>query len=97
MCPSADCKHPTYYRQFIETLNDNNLQQIVKAPTRNKYILDLFLTNNDTYINRSSVIPGLSDHDIVQIDANVQATLKKNRSPGRSPCTTEPTGRGSSQ
>ena len=73
MCPSPDCKHPTYYRNFINIINDHSLHQMVTSPTRDKHVLDLFFTNNPTLVNRSNVIPGLSDHDTVQITLNVTA------------------------
>ena len=74
--PSADCKHQSYYRHFIDQLYDNNLTQVVKDPTRENNILDLFLTNNPSIVNRATVIPGISDHDIVLIDTNSSAQMK---------------------
>jgi hypothetical protein len=87
--PSSDCKYPTYYRKFIELVNDHSLQQMVNAPTTEKHVFDLFLTNNPTRVNRSNVIPGLSDHDIVQIDINVAP-----RNPELSLCTRKLNGNG---
>ena len=40
-------------------------------------MLDLFFTNNTSLINRTEVIPEISDHDVVFIDTNVQPTRTK--------------------
>ena len=71
MRPTVDCRHQLFYREFIETLHDNNMHQMVDTPTRDKHILDLFLTNNPSQICNTTVIPGLSDHDTVQVEANI--------------------------
>ena len=71
MCPSPVCKHPSFYRQITEVLNDSNLTQTVSLPTRDSNILDLFFTTNPTLVKRVSIIPGISDHDIVQIQVHI--------------------------
>ena len=40
-------------------------------------ILDLFLTSNPTLIEKVSVLPGLSDHDIVMAEVNAKPTVMK--------------------
>lgn len=50
-------------KQMIEIASDFGLDQIVKEPTRRNNILDLFFTTNSTLVERSTVTPGLSDHD----------------------------------
>ena len=75
MCPSPDCKHPSFYRQITEVLNDSNLTQTVSLPTRDSNILDLFFTTNPTLVKRVSILPGISDHDIVQIQVNTSAKI----------------------
>ena len=62
MCPSPDCKHPSFYRQITETQNDSNLTQTVSLPTFDSNILDLFFTTNPTLVQRVSILPGISDH-----------------------------------
>jgi hypothetical protein len=52
-----------FCQQMIDLTNDFNFEQLVKEPTREDNILDIFLTNNPTLVVKSSVIPGLSDHD----------------------------------
>jgi len=75
MCPSPDCNHPSFCRQITEVLNDSNLTQTVSLPTRDSNILDLFFTTNPTLVQRVSILPGISDHDIVQIQVNTSAKI----------------------
>ena len=55
-----------WYDSFIEIMCDHSLSQMVREPTRSGNILDLFLTTNPTLVNFVSIIPGLSDHNIVK-------------------------------
>ena len=75
MCPSPDCKHPSFYRQITEVLNDSNRTQTVSLPTRDSNILYLFFTTNPTLVKRVSILPGISDHGIVQIQVNTSAKI----------------------
>ena len=59
------CSFPKLYRDFITTLDDCNLVQMVSKPTRGENIWDLFLTSNYTLVNTVDVKPGISDHDLV--------------------------------
>ena len=68
--PTPDCKFPTFYRECLEVFNDCLLEQTVTSPTRGKLILDLFFTSNPTLIDSVSILPGLSDHDIVRVLVN---------------------------
>ena len=72
-CPSPDCKHLSFYRQITKVLNDSNLTQTVSLPTRDSNILDLFFTTNPTLVQRVSILPGISDHGIVQIQVTTSA------------------------
>ena len=47
------------------------------SPTRGQNILDLFLTSNPTLIEKVSVLPGLSDHDIDMAEVNAKPTVMK--------------------
>ena len=73
MCPSPDCKHPSLYRQITKVLNDSNITQTVSILTRDSNILNLFFTTNPTLVQRVSILPGINDHDIVQIQVNAFA------------------------
>ena len=75
MCPSTDCKHPSFYRQITEVLNDSNLTQTVSLLTRESNILDFFFTTNPTLVQRVSILPRISDHDIGQIQGNTSAKI----------------------
>ena len=68
--PTPDCKFPTFYRKCLEVFNDCLLERTVTSPTRGKHILDLFFTSNPTLIDSVSILPGLSDHDIVRVLVN---------------------------
>ena len=58
---------------MIDVACDYNLDQVVKHPTRQNRILDLFFTKNSTLVDNSIVIPGMSDHDGI---ANITINLK---------------------
>ena len=77
--PASNCNFISYYNNFINTFYDHNLTQTVLEPTRENNILDLFLTTNPTVVRRSSVIPGISDHNIALIDTNVAAQVRRQR------------------
>ena len=66
------------HEDFVDILNDHNLQQMVLEPTRGSNILDIILTNTPDLIPRVEVIPGLSDHCIVFAEYNVKVDRKKN-------------------
>ena len=67
LAPTPDCKFPTFYRECLEVFNDCLLELTATSPTRGKHILDLCFTSNPTRIDSVSILPGLSDHDIVQV------------------------------
>ena len=75
------CSHTKLYDSFIETMCDHSLSQMVREPTRSGNILDLFLTTNPTLVNSVSIIPGLSDHNIVKciVDTKPKLTRKARR------------------
>ena len=51
------------------------MTQTVSLPTRDSNILDLFFTTNTTLVQRVSILPGISDHDIFQIQDNTSAKI----------------------
>ena len=63
--------------KFLLTLAGAGLEQVVEFPTRNDNTLDIVLTNRPSLVNRCEGAPGLSDHDIVFLDANIQANRVK--------------------
>ena len=58
-------------------MNEYSLSQMVKEPTRGENILDLFLTSNPTLVDSVSIIPGLSDHNIVSCVVDISPKLVK--------------------
>ena len=89
--PDTDRK--TLHENFIDIINTHSLTQTVLEPTRTQAsvrrnnpnirhcitsnTLDLFLTNNISLITRTRVLPGLSDHEMVLIDANIRPQIQK--------------------
>jgi len=58
---------------FINMTNDLGLEQIVDFNTRGQNILDLFLTNRPTLVQRCEPLPGVSDHDSILTIADTKA------------------------
>jgi hypothetical protein len=52
-------------------LDDNGMAQLVKQPTRGSNTLDLVVTNHPDSLRRVETLPGLSDHDIVFTEVNI--------------------------
>ena len=52
---------------------DVGFEQIVKFPTRGENTLDIFLTNRPSLIGKCKAVPGVSDHDIVVVEASTRA------------------------
>lgn len=79
------CTQVTLSTQLIGLTNDHGLTQIVDEPTRrtenSATLLDLFFTNHPDMVNRSAVIPGLSDHEIpiLDISTRIKTNTKKPR------------------
>ena len=48
---------------------------MVTEPTRYENVLDLFLTNNSTLVNKVEIIPGFSDHDIVYTEVSIKPQI----------------------
>jgi hypothetical protein len=57
-------------------IQDNCLELVVNEETHftetSKSILYLFLTGNSSLINKVEVIPGISDHEIVYVEASIK-------------------------
>ena len=62
---------------FLDTIRDCNLEQIVDFNTRLETILDIFLTNRPTLVNKCQPLPGVSDHDIVYVDSSIKPNRGK--------------------
>ena len=73
------CNYPALHRDLLEVLADNGLEQTVTKPTRGNNTLDLCITNNPTRVNRCETAIGLSDHDLVFVEADL-SPLTNNQS-----------------
>ena len=62
---------------FLNTIYDTGSDQIVRFLTRGANILDVFLTNRPFLIKKCKAVPGVSDHDIVFVEASTRATITK--------------------
>ena len=74
-----DCTSRTVYDSFEDILNDFNLVELVTEPKRQDNVLDRVLASNSTIIPSITCTPGLSDHDIMCIDATVKPTQTKQK------------------
>ncbi|MCG8035186.1 MAG: hypothetical protein JAZ03_23820, partial [Candidatus Thiodiazotropha taylori] len=74
-----DCTCRAVYDSFLDILDDFNLVQMVTEPTRQDNILDLVLVSNPTLVPMVTCTPGLSDHDIVCVEAAVRPTQTKQK------------------
>ena len=59
--------------RLLEILSNHLLSQMNIEPTRESTILDLFITNKPGLLKACTVIPGLSDHEIVLADCDIKA------------------------
>ena len=73
--PLPECGHPTFYPECLEALKDFLLEQMVTLPTPGQNILDLFFMTNPTLMDKVSITPGLSDHDIVLAQVNTKPEI----------------------
>ncbi|KAI8515811.1 hypothetical protein Bbelb_066240 [Branchiostoma belcheri] len=69
------------YTTFLTPPRCEWVPNFVQEPTRNGNLLDLVLVNNPNIIEKTTVVPGISDHDMVLVDVNL--ALKQNRKPKR--------------
>ena len=74
-----DTSNPSIHYKFADILDDHGLIQMVEEPTRGTNILDLVLTNNPSRFPRTIVIPGLSDHDVVFSEVDIQASTNRQK------------------
>ncbi|CAB3986093.1 Hypothetical predicted protein, partial [Paramuricea clavata] len=77
----APVKASVHSDRLLEIINEHGLNQMVKEPTRSQgethNILDMIFTNNENIINNVKVLPGISDHDIVYFQVNLNCKKKR--------------------
>ena len=80
-CPAVDWEkssvkdeadQPSIQQELLDLTIRHGLTQVVDQPTRKTNILDLCFTTNSSLITSTSVVPGISDHDIVVIDSVIK-------------------------
>ena len=71
----------SYEREVNETIlqavDNCGLDQVVDFPTRDRNLLDIFLTNRLSLIQTCRPLPGISDHEMVHIDSDVNAKYQR--------------------
>lgn len=55
------------------TLEEHNLNQLQRIPTRLDAILDLYCTNKPGLLKSINTVPGFSDHDLIVVDIMIKA------------------------
>ena len=57
-------------QMFLDSINDNGLEQLVLEPTRGKNVLDLIFCSHPHIISDINIIPGMSDHEAILFNLN---------------------------
>lgn len=75
------CSYKSIYEFFFDVTNDFSLEQVVKTPTRDNHILDLFLLNQPSLVHSSTTLPplGQGDHDIVHHEMKINLGRRKQK------------------
>ena len=73
------CSYPSIYKDFISCLDDFGLAQMVSKPTRGDNVLDLFLTSNQTLVNKVENLSGISDHKISISNISVKPKMSRQK------------------
>ena len=60
------------HQDLIDLSIKHNLNQVQELPTRRGSVLDLVFTSNTSLVKSTSVVPGISDHDIVVVDSDTK-------------------------
>jgi hypothetical protein len=66
-------------KKLTDIVNENELTQIVREPTRGNNIIDLMFTTNPGLISSVEVHPGMSDHNVIITDVNLQTKSAKTK------------------
>jgi hypothetical protein len=59
------------------------MEQLQLKPSRENNILDLFLTNQPSIVKSCNTIPGISDHNIIIVDTDLEPRYNKSKRSGR--------------
>ncbi|MCG8035359.1 MAG: hypothetical protein JAZ03_24705 [Candidatus Thiodiazotropha taylori] len=66
---------------LLDLIYDIGSEQIVNFPTRGQNTLDIFISNRPSLIERCKPLPGVSDHDVVFVQASTR--VPRNKPPSR--------------
>ena len=80
-------KYTNLHNNFLDMIDEHHLSQVIKDPTRGENTLDLFLTNNETFVTNNQTLPGISDHSAILVESRIRAD-KVQQSPAGFPCRT---------
>ena len=75
-----NARYANVSKRMLEIGAEFGLEQVVTKPTRKKNILDLFFTTNASLVQKSSILPGISDHDgipVIVVNTKPQILTKK--------------------
>lgn len=75
--PESSCRSTSQCRDFIDICKSCSLDQVVRVPTRENAILDLFFTSIPELILSVNTVDAISDHRMVVIDANIAVHEKR--------------------
>ena len=67
-----DHVYASTHNSLLATICDYGLTQLVTEPTRLDNTLDLFFTDHPSQITDVSILPGMSDHNILMIIADIK-------------------------
>ena len=74
-----NCQNASLHGKLRNILDDFGLIQIIHKPTRGDNTLNLMITNNPTNINRTEVLPGISDHDCCYTELDINPMKHKQK------------------
>ena len=77
-------KYTNLHNNFLDMIDEHHLSQVIKDPTRGENTLDLFLTNNETFVTNNQTLPGISDHSAILVESRIGAD-RVQQSPRRIP------------
>ena len=60
---------------FTDLLISNGFSQLVDTPTRQNNILDIFATNRPSLVTKCGIIPDISDHESVYVEAKLKTVM----------------------
>ena len=75
------CSFPKLYDNFMSMLDHFSLVQMVTEPTN---VLELFLTTNNTLVQKTEILTGIADHDILGADVIITSQVGR-QNPGNIP------------